>query len=78
MRLITKESGWSLHSIKFTDIVLQRYEQRGGYGWHRLPKWLARKKALINPKNQDDDCFFDACAISANSEFFKTTKTLGE
>ena len=55
---ITKESVWSLHSIELTDIILQRYDPVGGYGWHPLPKWLANKEPLINPQNDDEDCFF--------------------
>ena len=34
-----------------------KYEQIGGFSYIPLPGFLAAKKAIINLKNQDDECF---------------------
>ena len=33
------------------------YEPPGGSSYNLLPKFLAAKKAIINLKNEDDECF---------------------
>ena len=38
---------------------------------------MSIKQGLINPKNDDDNCFFYACAISANLDYFKGNKIPG-
>ena len=35
------------------------------------PKWLKNKKATINPKNNDDECFKYAIAIALNHKQIK-------
>ena len=38
-----------LHAVKYVPL--------GGSSYIKLPKFLAAKKAIINLKNADDECF---------------------
>jgi len=51
------ESGWTFHSIVPLDIHTVGYEPLNGSSWVPLPKFLASKKAIINMKNTDNQCF---------------------
>ena len=50
-------SGWTFHSIVALDIHTVGYEPLIGITWVPLPKLLESKKALINMKNTDNQCF---------------------
>ena len=50
-------SGWRLHSIIKFELHTVRYNPLRGETWIPLPKELANKKAIINPKNEDNKCF---------------------
>jgi len=50
-------SGWTFHSIVALDIHTVGYEPLNGSSWVPLQKFLASKKALINIKNTDNQCF---------------------
>ena len=50
-------SGWRLHSIIKFQLHTMRYNPLRGETWVPLPKELANKKAIINPKNEDNKCF---------------------
>ena len=50
-------SGWRLHSIIRLELHVVNYNPLRGETWIALPKALANKKAIINPKNEDDKCF---------------------
>ena len=57
------ESG--LHTVKYMPL--------GGSSYIPLPKFLAAKKAIINLKNEDDECFnmSDHTSIKSSSENFE-------
>ena len=58
MSKFTKEgSGWVLHSIEGLDLHTVKYVPLNGSSYIKLPNNLARKKAIINMKNEDDECF---------------------
>ena len=50
-------SGWVFKSIVSLEIHTVKYEPMRGSSYIPLPKYLADKKALINLKNDDDQCF---------------------
>ena len=50
------KSGFTLDHIMHLDIEFHELVlTRGGY--IELPKWIATKKAVINPRNEDEKCF---------------------
>jgi len=49
--------GWTFHSIVALDIHTVRYEPLNGSSWVPLPKFLVSKKAIVNMKNADNQCF---------------------
>ena len=50
-------SNWRFHSVLSLDLHTVKYEPLGGSSYNTLPKFLAAKKAIINHKNEDDECF---------------------
>ena len=52
-----KGSGWVFDEVLHFDILINVYKPLAGSSWIPLPKFLASKKALINPRNTDQECF---------------------
>ena len=50
-------SGWQLHSVEELEIFITKYTPLSGKSYKPLPKSLNNKKAIINIKNDDDQCF---------------------
>ena len=50
-------SGWRFHSIIRLELHVVSYNPLRGETWLALPKELANKGAIINPKNEDNKCF---------------------
>jgi len=50
-------SGWKFHSIASLDIHTVKYKPLRGGSWVLFPKFIAGKKALVNMKNKDNQCF---------------------
>ena len=50
-------SGWRLYLIKGLDISVVKFNPLRGSGYDKLPSFIAKKKAVINMKNDDDQCF---------------------
>ena len=48
---------WRFHSILSLGLHAVKYVPLGGSSCIPLPKFLAAKKAIINLKNEDDECF---------------------
>ena len=53
-----KESDFVFESLDRLDYKLHRVRLKRGGSYIKFPKWLEKKKATINPKNEnDDECF---------------------
>ena len=52
-----RDSKFVLDSILYTDISNHRLVLTRGSSYIKLPDWLAKKKAILNPKNLDEKCF---------------------
>lgn len=50
-------SGWSLHEIKALIINNNKHQVFSGATHIDLPKFITNKKAVINIKNDDNECF---------------------
>ena len=50
-------SGWQFESVVSLDINVDPFTPLGGASYFPLPYELAVKKAIINPKNNDNKCF---------------------
>ena len=51
------KSGFTLDHIMHLDIDFHKLELTRGGSYIKLPEWIALKKAVINPKNTDEECF---------------------
>ena len=49
-------SNWRFHSVLSLDLHTVKYEPLGGSSYIPLPKFLTAKKAIINLRNEDDEC----------------------
>ena len=58
-------SGWVVTSVGFLDIHIARYQPLRASSHIPLPPCLARSKAIINPKNFNDDQCFLYCVLAA-------------
>ena len=52
-----QESNWRFHSVLSVDLHTVKYVPLGGSSYIPHPKFQAAKKAIINLKNKDDECF---------------------
>ena len=60
-------SNWRFHSVLSLDLHTVKYEPLGGSSYIPLRKCLAAKKAIINLRNEDDECFKWAITRALNS-----------
>ena len=60
-------SNWRFHSVLSLDLHKVKYEPLGGFSYIPLPKFLAAKKAIINLRNEDDECFKWAITPAINT-----------
>ena len=56
-KFLKQGSNWRFHSVLNLDLHTVKYEPFGGSSYIPLPAFLAEKKAIINLKNEDDECF---------------------
>ena len=50
-------SNWIIRSVLSLDLQTAKYEPLGGSSYIPLPDCLVSMKAIINVKNEDDECF---------------------
>ena len=50
-------SRFRFDEVLFLDINFHQLNLTRGSSYLPLPDWLARKKAIINPQNDDEECF---------------------
>ena len=66
---IIKGSDFVFESVDLMDYKLHRVHLKRGGSYIKSPKWLENKKAVINPKNEnDDEClrWSIICALNYN------------
>ena len=52
-----KGSNWVLEEVLSLDVQFTQYIPLRGRSYIKLPKFLKNKKAIINMKNEDNECF---------------------
>ena len=62
--------------VLFTNVDFHQLNLMRGSSYLPLPNWLACKKAIINPKNEDQECF--KWAVIAASRWEEINNTLKE
>ena len=63
------ESGFVIEKILYLDISFSKLILTRGSSYIPLPEWIAKKKAVINPKNENDEyCFKWAITVALNYE----------
>ena len=53
----TEGSGWIFEGVKNIQILTVPYEPLRGSKYIELPEFIAKKRAVVNIKNKDEDCF---------------------
>jgi len=62
-------SGWAVHSFKCMYLNIVGYQPTAGSSYIALPKEIAEKEAIINPKNEDQHCFLYAVGIGLYKQY---------
>ena len=57
-------SRFIFEEVLYMDIDFHQLNLTRGSSYLPLPDWLARKKAITNPKNKDQECFKWAVIIA--------------
>lgn len=52
-----KGSSWVLSSVESLDLFVGKYEPLRASSYVKLPRYLRKKHAIVNPKNKDQKCF---------------------
>ena len=52
-----ESSKWRLEKIINLDLYISKYNPLGGSSYISLSSYLKNKKAIINMKNNDEECF---------------------
>ena len=66
-----KGSEFLFDSVDLLYYYLQKLSLKRGRSYVHSPKWLKNKKATINPKNNDDNCFQYALTFALNYQNIK-------
>ena len=61
-------SRFVFEEVLFTNVDFHQLNLTRGSSYLLLPNWLARKKAIINPKNEDQECFKWAVIMASRWE----------
>ena len=61
-------SGWRLHSVEDLEIFITKYKPLKGKSYKPLPKTAKNKKAFINMRNDDNQCFKWAVTRACNKD----------
>ena len=59
-------SRFRFDEVLFLDISFHHLNLTRGSSYFPLPDWLARKKAIINPQNDDEECFKWVVIVAEN------------
>ena len=59
-------SGFSLDQVLHLHIDFHKLNLTRGSSYIPLPDWISKKKAVINPKNEDQECFKWAVTVALN------------
>ena len=52
-----RDSGFTIDEVIETNVDFHRLNSTRGSSYLLLPEWLSNKKAIINSKNNDMECF---------------------
>ena len=50
-------SKFRFNEVLFLDVNFHQLNLTRGSSYIPLPDWIAKKKAIINPQNRDEECF---------------------
>src|SRR5688572_24300183 len=57
-------SGWTINQLGNVTLHMADYDAIGGSSYITSPAWLSKKKATLNIKNNDEQCFI-YCVLAA-------------
>ena len=62
------ESKFIFDGVDLLSYCLHKTSLKRGKSYIESPEWLKNKRATINPKNDDDNCFQDAITVALNHQ----------
>ena len=68
-----KGSQFAFESVDLLYCSLHKISLNRGGSYIDSPEWLKNKRATVNPKNKDNECFKYAITVALNHEKLKMT-----
>lgn len=77
-----KDSGWSINTVKYLQININKFSPLRGGRFIKTPKELQKKKAIINVENKENEndvfCFLYSLMVFIEHQFRGRTKNLSD
>ena len=61
-------SDFNFENVELLDYHLHKINSKRGKSYIKSPEWLENKRATINPKHDDDNCFQYAITVALNHQ----------
>ena len=59
-----RHSRFRFNEVLFLNVNFHQFNLTRGSSYLLLPSWIVNKKAIINPKNEDDECIKWAVTVA--------------
>ena len=69
--ILRNGSNFVFESVGLLSYHIHKTSLKRGNSYIKSPEWVASKKAIINPKNEDDKCFKYSIFVALNHKEFK-------
>ena len=67
-QIMREGSDFNFESANRLDYKLHKIKLKRGESYVKSPEWIRNKRATINPKNEDDNCFQYALTVALNHQ----------
>ena len=66
--VLRKESGFVFESVDLLSYHVHKTSLKRGKSYIKSPEWVLNKRATINPKNKDNNCFQYSKSVALNHQ----------
>ena len=70
--ILRNGSNFVFESVDLLSYHIHKTSLKRGISYINSPEWIAKKKAIINPKNEDDKCFKYFIIVALHHKEFKS------
>ena len=66
--MMSGRSDFNFENVELLDYHLHKINSKRGKSYIKSPGWLENKRATINPKHDDDNCFQYVITVALNHQ----------